>query len=1068
MTRLKLLTCVFSAFIFEVMKMRMLRGLSLLAALCLAALPVLAQSFGDVVFTEVMYDDTAGTDIEWVEIHNTTAASIDISNWVVGDGPSYPGPAGEGTITVPAATSIAAGAYLVLCRVAIAEFAGEILCTGAGSWTLGNTGDNLTLYTAATGGTLIDGSLTVSFPDGAANNAGNSIEKCDVNATWTGDPAAWIESTTVFAAVGRYRHCTPGAANTPCGGGDITPPALTSITVITNTQIDVLFDENVNLTVAETEANYSVNNAVGNPSSAVRDVTNNSLVHLTFAAMAPNNYTLTVLNVQDIAGNPATNLTGNFTIAPPATNNVVITEVMYDDTAGTDVEWIELYNTTGSTINIGGWIVTDHNTYPPTSEGALYIPAGTTINAGQYLVLSTLDIPEFAGELICPDSVGGWGLSNSGDNLAIYTALSGGTLIYGSLTVSFPDLSAGNTGSSIEVCSADVGQSWDVVNWYESAAVFATTGRYRFCTPGAAPSPCIADVIPPVLTGVTVITSSQIDAVFNENLTEVSAETVANYSVDLGIGVPSTAVLQPDGNTVRLSFAASIPANTYTLTVNNVTDVAGNPIAPNSSAQFTIVPSAYDFVITEFMPNPNFAGTADSLGEWFEIYNHGANAVNMSGWIISDANGSDTLEGNPTIAAGAYFVFCSNGDSATNGGVPENYAYHYGTTGWGLGLNNTGELITVRDANNVTAVALSYNGLPFVAGASAQLSATNLDPSNPTNWCTASTAWNGANNGDLGTPGAANICGAPAVPDTLTICQIRAQNECGVPVWNDSLLVTYGVVTHNDSCRRNMYVEYNGCAILVFGTAAQLPMQNSTRLALPGDSVRIEGALDFFNGVSEFSQFALHAAVVTFISAGHAVPAATVVAANTISQNAAACAPEANEARHITVQNVTFDTTGGVDTFLTNTNFLLFNGTDTIQFRVNACDSLVGQPIPLGALNVTGILAQFDSSGACWCQDYQLLTGQLAPFETAMCGEPVALTAYRLAGTNTVQLRWSPAVANSCGCYNVWYASNSDAAFPAEYTLLTPIPTSAITFDDTPLGGPDTKRFYVVTGVPCP
>ncbi len=1048
--------------------MRMLRGLALLAALCLAALPVLAQSFGDVVFTEVMYDDTASTDLEWVEIHNTTANSIDISGWVVGDAAVYPGPGSEGVITIPAGTTIASNAYLVLCRITIPEITGEILCTGAGSWALTNTGDNLWLYTAATGGTLIDGSLTVSYPDGAANNAGNSIEKCDVNATWTGDPAAWIESTTVFATAGRYRHCTPGAPNTPCGGGDITPPALTSITVITNSQIDVLFDESVNQTVAELASNYSVNNAVGNPSAAVRDVTNNALVHLTFSAMAPNNYTLTVLNVQDIAGNAATNLTGNFTVMGAASNTVVITEVMYDDTAGTDVEWIEIYNTTANPINIGGWIVTDHSAYPPTSEGALYIPAGTTISAGQYLVLADTSIVELTGELVCADSVGLWGLSNGGDNLAIFTALSGGTLVHGSLLTNFPDLSAGNAGSSVEVCAGDVGQPWDSVSWYESSNVFATTGRYRFCTPGAAPSPCIADVVPPVLTGVNVITSSQVDAVFNENLNEVSAETVANYSVDLGIGAPSTAVLQPDGNTVRLSFAASMPANTYTLVVNNVTDVAGNPIAPNSSAQFTIVPSAYDFVITEFMPNPNFAGTADSLGEWIEVHNRGANAVNMSGWIISDANGSDTLEGNPTIPAGGYFVFCSNGDSATNGGVPEDYAYHFGTTGWGMALNNTGELITLRDASNVTAVALSYNGLPFAAGASAQLSAPNLDPSNPTNWCTASAGWNGANNGDRGTPGAANICGAPAIPDTLTICQIRAQNECGLPTWNDSLLVTYGVVTYNDSCRRNMYVEHNGCAILVFGTAAQLPMQNSTRLALPGDSVRIEGALDFFNGVSEFSQFALDAAVVTFISAGHAVPAATVVAANTISQNAAACAPEASESRHITVQNVVFDTTGGVDTFLTNTNFRLVNGTDTIQFRVNACDTLVGQPIPLGALNVTGILAQFDSSGACWCQDYQLLTGRLAPFETAMCGTPLTLTAYRLAGTNFVQLRWAPAPANSCGCYNVWYATSATAAFPAEYTLLTPIPVSTTTFDDEPIGGPDTKRFYVVTGVPCP
>lgn len=837
--------------------------------------------------------------------------------------------------------------------------------------------------------------------------------------------------------------------------------------MISNTQIDVLFDEAVNQTVAETEANYSVDNAVGAPSSALRDGTNNALVHLTFPTLAPNSYVLTVSTAQDIAGNVANNLTGGFTILGAASNSVVITEIMYDDTASIDVEWIEIHNTTGAAINIGGWIVTDYNAYPPTSEGALYIPAGTTINAGQYLVLSNVAIDEFTGEIVCPDSVGGWGLNNGGDNLAIFTALTGGSLVHGSLTTMYPDLAGGNVGNSIEVCSGDIGMDWDNENWYEADEVFATTGRYRNCTPGTAPHICIPDVTPPTLAAANVITNSQIDAVFDENVEATTAETATNYSVDGGIGNPTTAALQPDGNTVRLTFGASLPANTYTLTVVNVADIAGNAISTNNTAQFTILPSAYDLVITELMPNPNFAGNADSLGEWFEIYNRGANAVNMAGWIISDNNGSDTLEGAPTVASHDYFVFCSNGDLGVNGGVPTDYDYVYGTTGWGLGLNNTGETVTLRDADGVTAASVTYAGLPFAAGASAQLMATNLDPSNVANWCIASTGWAGATNGDLGTPGEANICGAPAEPDTLTICQIRLQDTCGVPTYNDSLLVTYGVVTYNDSCRRNMFVESNGCAILVFGTAAQTNLNGNTRLALPGDSVRVEGTLDFFAGATEFSQFALQAVTVTFISENNPVPAPNNVAASSISQLAMACTPEQYESEHITVMNVMFDTTGGVDTFAANTNYFLFNGNDTIQFRVNACDTLAGLPIPLGPINLTGILSQYDTSG-CQCQDYQVVTGAIAPFSSAQCGTPVALTSLRLSGTNTVQLRWQAADENNCGCYNVYYSTVSSPSFPNDFTLLTINPISATSYDDVSLGGADNRRIYMVTGVSCP
>ncbi|MDW8288387.1 MAG: Ig-like domain-containing protein, partial [Flammeovirgaceae bacterium] len=91
----------------------------------------------------------------------------------------------------------------------------------------------------------------------------------------------------------------------------------------------------------------------------------------------------------------------------------------------------------------------------------------------------------------------------------------------------------------------------------------------------------------PSIGAVTVIASNQLEVLFSEDITTLSAQTLSNYLV-AGIGNP-TAALQ-DGSEpalVRLTFAINFVENqSYTLTINNITDLAGN-IATNKTASFT-------------------------------------------------------------------------------------------------------------------------------------------------------------------------------------------------------------------------------------------------------------------------------------------------------------------------------------------------------------------------------------------------------------------------------------------------------------------------------------------------
>src|SRR5690606_36553992 len=119
------------------------------------------------------------------------------------------------------------------------------------------------------------------------------------------------------------------------------------------------------------------------------------------------------------------------------------------------------------------------------------------------------------------------------------------------------------------------------------------------------------DAVIPVLDTAIVISSTELDVQFSEAMEQSTAETVTNYSVDQGIGVPASAVLDGGNpNLLHLTFASSFVSGTnYTLTVNNVEDLANNPVAVNSTAPFhyfvSDVPAAGDVIVTEVFADPS-------------------------------------------------------------------------------------------------------------------------------------------------------------------------------------------------------------------------------------------------------------------------------------------------------------------------------------------------------------------------------------------------------------------------------------------------------------------------------
>jgi beta-lactamase superfamily II metal-dependent hydrolase len=100
---------------------------------------------------------------------------------------------------------------------------------------------------------------------------------------------------------------------------------------------------------------------------------------------------------------------------PPA--KIVFSEIFYD-TPGTDSleEWIELYNNSTATVDIGGWTITDNNG----AGGTYTIPSGTTMGPGTYLTIAADSAGFNALYGYDADIYGGFpGLNNTGDALLL-------------------------------------------------------------------------------------------------------------------------------------------------------------------------------------------------------------------------------------------------------------------------------------------------------------------------------------------------------------------------------------------------------------------------------------------------------------------------------------------------------------------------------------------------------------------------------------------------------------------------------------------------------------------------
>ncbi|MGB3734121.1 MAG: lamin tail domain-containing protein [Ilumatobacter sp.] len=189
-----------------------------------------------------------------------------------------------------------------------------------------------------------------------------------------------------------------------------------------------------------------------------------------------------------------------------------------------------------------------------------------------------------------------------------------------------------------------------------------------------------------------------------------------------------------------------------------------SPGAPNQCDD-----SDASLVITEVMNNP--AATSDTVGEWFELRNTGAD-VDLAGFSVQDDDGEKfTVDSTLKVAAGASVVFARNGDPAVNGGVVADFDYTSK-----MSLHNTFDELVVTDDRGIQVDAVRWDDgrtFPDPNGASMQLAAVAADNADGANWCLSARRWA---TGDLGTPGAVGDCDIAEVP-LIVITEVMSDPE---------------------------------------------------------------------------------------------------------------------------------------------------------------------------------------------------------------------------------------------------------------------------------------------------
>lgn len=546
---------------------------------------------------------------------------------------------------------------------------------------------------------------------------------------------------------------------------DTEAPEIERLIVENENTLSILFSELVT-EEAENNMNYSVNNSIGNPVSAVLSPSGNEIL-LSFSSsfQLDVEYEIEVQNISDLNGNTMPTSTRVFKRSVLEPYDVVINEIMADPNPVVqlpEVEYLEIYNRSDATIDLSNWTIMigdDERLFPESS-----------IEAGGYRILckgsNASELSPF-GEVI---GFGSFSLINGGQSLKLLDPTGQQIHFVEYSDDWYRDSEKENGGWSLEqinphdFCSTDQ-------NWIASNDV-------RGGSPGSVNSVYSNEPVQPEILSMEVTDNPLLLLTFSQQMNLNNLLLKANYSLVPGNIHPSQILVYDTSTAVYLVFNELFElGEEYQLVVNgNIENCAGQLLAVPQSIPFMLPKPAEvgEIVINEIMADPEPIVGLPAY-EYVELYNRINAPVVLNNWQLQIGNTSKQIE-NTMIPAHGYLILCDEDASQEFSEFGAVYGFS------SLSLTNSGAQLILKNELGGIIHQVEYSDSWYNDENKAE-GGWSLEAIDPAQYCQEKGNWAASVDSRGGSPGSLNsVDGVAENEEDLSIRQIEILSESAMRV----------------------------------------------------------------------------------------------------------------------------------------------------------------------------------------------------------------------------------------------------------------------------------------------